>query len=234
MVTSEAAGEQAGAAQLRRWTLRNRPPENEMPGALALDRVIGRTEDLAVILVGGRVYSTGIHLEVLVLQNRPDDSWDDDDSSDADDALSEQAFADEASSASGTALLLGVQYPDGRTTTNLRAGRHTFGAHDDEEDQTLRLQAGGGGGGRGNVRMSFWLSPPPPDGDVLVVCAWPHRGIDETRTVVAGREVDRARRHNSELWPWEPEPEPAQRQPPAPPVLPPGWFAEAWKNQEQS
>ena len=118
-MNSETSQEPA-SARMRRMMWRNRPPENELPGALALDRVIGRTADLAVILVGGRLYSSGIDLDVLVLQNSADDD------EDADDALVEQAFADQASSASGTALLLGVEDPDGRTTTNLRFGRFTF------------------------------------------------------------------------------------------------------------
>lgn len=228
MATSGDAGEhELDAERTRRMIARNRPPENEVPGSLALDRVIGRTEGLAVVLAGGRLYSGGVDLDVLLLQNHADDGRD------ADQALHEQAFADEASSASGTALLLGVEYPDGRTVTNLRGGRFTFsdGAGDDQE---LCLMSGGGGGGRGHVQLSFWLTPQPPAGDLLVVCAWPHRGIGETRTVVTDAELARARGHISELWPWEPKPKPAQRQPPAPPVLPAGWFAEAWKKQGQS
>ena len=117
MATSDDAGApELGSERLRRMTARNRPPENELPGSLALDRVIGRAADLAVILVGGRLYSGGVELDVLVLLNHADDSLD------ADEALTEQAFADEASAASGTALLLGVEYPDGRKATNLRAG----------------------------------------------------------------------------------------------------------------
>ncbi len=222
MAISGNAGEQG---QRRRLMARNHPPKNEVPGSLALDRVIGRTPDLAVILVGGRLYSTGLQLAVAVLLRHDNDE---------DDALSEQAFADEPSSASGTALLLGVEYADGRTTTNLRSGRFTFVGGSDDDDETLCLASHGGGGGQGSVRMGFWLTPPPPAGDLLVVCAWPHRGIPETRTVVAASDLDGARSQVIELWPWEPEPERAERQPSAPPVLPAGWFTEAWKNQEQS
>jgi hypothetical protein len=228
VVTTGDAGEAELASERRRRTeVRHRPPGNEVPGSLALERIIGRTEDLVVVLAGGRLYSGGIDFDVVVLQRNADDSRDEDH------ALVEQAFADGASAASGTALLLGVEYSDGRTTTNLRFGRHTF-AGGDGDDDALCMMSGGGGGGPGNVRMRFWLTPPPPAGDLLVVCAWPHRGIPETRTVVAASDLERARGHLSELWPWEPEPERAQRQPPAPPVLPAGWFAEAWQNQELS
>jgi hypothetical protein len=223
MVASGDVGESGPAQRRRRGRIR--PPDNEMPGALALDRVLGRTDQLAVVLVGGLLFSTGVQLQVSVLaRNLPDDE---------EDALLEQAFADPASAASGTALLLGVQYADGRTTTNLRFGRYTFADMADDEDR-LCLNSAGGGGNAASAAMGFWLTPQAPLGDLLVVCAWPYRGIPETRTVITAAELDAARSNLSELWPWEPDPEPAQPPAPSPPVLPPGWFTDAWNRQEQS
>lgn len=235
MVTAGDDGEpEPRSSRLRRVMARSQPPDNELPGSLALDRILARTEDLAVVLVGGRLYSAGIALDLLVVERQADVDFDvdaDTAHADDDDALAEQAFADVASSAGGTALLLGVEYPDGRRTTNLRSGRHTFAEFGEADDQRLHLSSQGGGSGGGRVRMGFWLTPPPPAGDLLVVCAWPHRGIAETRTVIAASDLDRARSHRSELWPCEPEPERQRQQPPAQPVLPPGWFTEAWDDE---
>ena len=203
-----------------------------MPGGLALDRVIGRADDLAVVLVSGLLFSTGVHLDVEVLHRADAADMDDNEG----EPLLEQAFADQVSASSGTALLLGVEYPDGRTTTNLRFGRFTFADSagdddDDDDDDRLCMNSAGGGGNRASVRMGFWLTPQPPAGDLLVVCAWPHRGIPETRTVITAAELDAARLHTSELWPWEPEPERTRPAPLEPPVLPPGWFTDAWARE---
>lgn len=226
MVASGDVGESGQAEPAQRWRWgRIRPPDNELPGALAFDRILGRTDRVAVVLVGGLLFFTGVQFQVSVLARKLAD--------DQEDALLEQAFADQASAASGTALLLGVEYADGRTTTNLRFGRYAFADLADDDDR-LCLNSAGGGGNHASVAMGFWLTPQPPPGDLLVVCAWPHRGIPETRTVVTAAELDAARSHVSELWPWEPDPEPAQAPQPSPPVLPPGWFTEAWNRQEQS
>ena len=74
--------------------------------------------------------------------------------------------------------------------------------------------------------MRYWLTPLPPPGDLVVVCAWPARGLVETQTVIAADLIAAGADRIVELWPWEP---PADHEPPPPsrgPDLPAGsWFA---------
>jgi len=51
------------------------PPENEIPVAVPLNAVLGRTEDAAIALTGLQVYTTGVSFDLAVRVR----SWPDDD-----------------------------------------------------------------------------------------------------------------------------------------------------------
>jgi hypothetical protein len=218
MVSFSSAGSDGNAderrAAQRRMALRMSPPDNELPGVLPLSSVIGQSADLVVAVVAGLVYSTGVELRVIVRLRRGD-------------AGDNGRLFDEVHGhgrhGSGTpALLIGVGYPDGRSATNLPGRRALFEPGADDDSPVL-VPGSGGGDDRG-VDVSLWLWPLPPPGDLTVVCAWPARGIAETRTVIATDALARAARGTTELWPWEPPPEHAEAEPPAPTDLPDGWF----------
>lgn len=200
-------------AKMRRAMARMHPPENELPGVIPISTVIGRADDLAVMLTHASVYSTGIKLDFLVRRSP----------SSGDDALYEQVQGHHHRG--GPQLLIGVEYADGRKVTNL-AGRDQLHRRF-EEDSSPVLWPGGGGGGSFSVELSYWLWPRPQDGALTVVCAWPEQEIAETRAVIGADAIAAAGSQNVELWPWEPpteQPEPPQE---PPPDLPDGWFKDA-------
>ena len=212
--TSSVAGEPEERPDRRtvfREQTRWAPPENEIPGAVAVNAVLGRSESLAVALVNAQVYSVGIAFSMFV-------SW-----RGSDDSISEELFGHHHSRSgrppSGDALLFGVQFADGQSATNLARGRPP-------RDAGPSLTQRGGSGGAHRCLISYWLTPLPDDG-LTLICAWPGRGIDETHTVIRGADIQAARAAAVELWPWEPDPEPEQLPEPPPIELPPGsWFAE--------
>ena len=180
-------------------------PENELPAALPLTLLLARTDDLAVGLVGLRVYSTGLAFE-LVVRVRP---------SAADDIgrSLQQLFWDHPPHRTAR-FLLGVEFADGRRVTNLRS-----------DADGIAFSQGGGSGGDTSIDQSWWLSPLPPDGPLRIVLRCDELGLPETVTELDGTAVQAAASDVVELWPWEPPP--AFRAPPSPPPpdVPPGsWF----------
>ena len=86
-------------------------------------------------------------------------------------------------SASPDRLLLGVELADGGVATNA-------GPEPDRDDAPRLGDRGGHGGGR-SVDKTLWLTPVPPDGDVVVVCACEALGVPETRVVIPAAALAR-------------------------------------------
>lgn len=90
-------------------------------------------------------------------------------------------------------LLLGVEYADGRTGSNLSGFR--VGLDLQLDPSTPILMPGGGGGGERSADVSYYLSPLPPPGPLRIITAWPSRGVAETVTEVpAGPLIEAATR----------------------------------------
>ena len=194
-----------------RWPVWMGPPENEAPGALAVGAVLLRSDDAAVLLVGASVFTTGLELRLAVRVRR--------DPRDAEGApvpLFElvDRHGGRRAPAPGR-LLLGVELADGRVATHISVGR-------EPRDGDARLEQRHSNGRDRSVDQEYWLTPVPPRGDLIVVCAWPAMGLTETRTVVPAAALVPAVAPQV-LWPWEPEerPDPA---PTRPDVDPGGWF----------
>jgi hypothetical protein len=80
-----------------------------------------------------------------------------------------------------------VQFADGRKVTNL--DRYPFVPEDLPPDQPVLVEAGVGGEGGRLGRGAIWalelaVQPLPPPGPLAFVCAWPARGIPETRVEI--------------------------------------------------
>ena len=217
--TGGAGPDGPSAAQLQAMQLMN-PPDNEVPVVLPVTAVLGRTAEVAVAVVGLRVFSTGIQLDLMVrVRTEPGG------------ALRYRlhelvgGFVP-AEDTAGQRLLLGLEYADGRTATNLTgpAWWPAEGAEPDPEHPTL-MPVGGGGGDR-SIDQGYWLTPVPPPGPLTFICAWSAFGIAETRTVIDLSGLAAAASAVQELWPWQPPDD--QPREPVPPELPAGsWFAEA-------
>ncbi len=118
-------------------------------------------------------------------------------------------------------LLLGVEYADGRTGSNLGGFRAGLDVQLDPTSPVL--MPGGGGGGERSADVSFQLSPLPPPGPLRIITAWPSRGIAETVTEVRAEPLIDAAARVRVLWDLDPDELPPA--PPQPPSVPPGsWF----------
>jgi hypothetical protein len=205
--------------QVRRWRRLMSPPENELPAAVGLTVLLGRSDDAAVGVTQVEAFSTGFRftLAVRVRQARP--------------ALIHGGLFMLLSShvsrgveiALEDRLLLGIEYADGRRTSNLHdMPMPSAGARVD--DQRLVLAQQGGGGDGQSVDQTYWVTPLPGEGPVSFVLAWPGFGIPESRTVIEGAAIRAAAARSHFLWP----PQPAIENPALPfPARPAsGWFAE--------
>ncbi|WP_258724080.1 hypothetical protein [Cellulomonas sp. NS3] len=195
------------------------PPENEVPAPVAVHAVLARTEDVAVALVGGHVYSTGVELDLAVRRRRDDPA-----ALDLFSLVEGHGHRHRANAAPGR-LLLGVELADGSVATNA-------GPEPDRDDAPRLGDRGGRGGGR-SVDKKLWLTPVPPDGDVVVVCACEALGVPETRTVIPAAVLAGARDRVVTLWPSEPRVE--HTEPPHVPLSLPagGWFERVLGPQER-
>ena len=204
-----AVESQADDEQYRRLSA----PENEVPAAVAVSAVLGRTDAAAVSLTGVQVFSTGLSFE-LGLRCRPE----------AAELLEGRNVGDLlwGHGGRGAPLLIGVQFSDGRRASNV-PGEELF-TGPAAADSVLLHQAGGGGG-QLSADQSWWLSPLPPDGPLRIVVRCDVLGLDETVTELDGTAIRAAAAGVVTLWPWV---SPQAVQPPEPPALdlPAGsWFA---------
>ena len=194
-------------AQLADFRRRMGPPDNEVPGALAWVAVLGRTDDVAVALVGAAVYSSGLRLDIAV-RSRGAGAW---------------PVMDGLHGAGRDKLLLGVEYPDGRTASNAGAFASPWPLPEVPDDEPS-LTVGSSSATDGTVDAAFYLCPVPPAGPLTVVCAWPGRGITETRTTLDASGLVTAPAQVQQLWP--PQDRSPFDTPPEPPDIPDGgWFA---------
>ena len=193
--------------RLDAWRRRTSAPDNEIPGAIPFSALLARTEDIALALTEASAHRHGMTFTLAIrLRNGEHVRLD---------LFGHHGFAADQ-------LLLGVEYPDGRTASTVGGGPH-FPAPI-EDDRPVLMRTGGGGGGR-SYALTVWLTPLPLDGDLTVIVAWPAQGIGETRTVIPAETIAAGRAASVELWPWQPY---AQQRPdpPPPPDLPAGgWFA---------
>jgi hypothetical protein len=181
-------------------------PENELPVALPMNRLLSRTPDVAVALIGLQAYSTGVAFELVARARGAEEPG-------ADNRLGDIFWERRAGTPQ---FLLGVQFADGRRASSLPfPGR----------SEDIVFHQGGGGGGPSSVDQEWWLSPLPPEGPLLVVVRCPEIGVEETVVELDGTAIRRAGESAIVLWPYEP-PVDRGHEPPTPPDVPAdSWFA---------
>lgn len=181
-------------------------PENELPTAVPMNRLLVRTADVAVALLGVQAYTTGVAFVLAARARGPEDPA-------GRNELGELFWQHRGG---GPRFLFGVEFADGRRASNARFGR---------DDGELIFHPGSGSGGSVSVDQEWWLSPLPPEGPLLVVVRCPEIGLEETVTELDGAAIRRAGEAATVLWPWQPSVE-SPAEPPPPPDAPAGsWFA---------
>ncbi|GAB2696485.1 hypothetical protein [Thalassiella azotivora] len=187
-------------------------PDNEVPTTVPVSAVVSRTAEVAVVLTGFDVSSTGVRFSVTVHRRGRRDT--------AQPLLGEVLQGDPLTGRVG--LLVGVETADGRRASSLAAWRP--GPVVDGE-RALTLREDGGHSDARTARTTYWLSPVPPSGLLRVVVACPPLGLDEAVLELDATPLAEAAASVVELWPWEPPSDAGYE--PAPPQLPEGsWFAE--------
>jgi hypothetical protein len=182
-------------------------PDNEAPGVLGLGQVVTRTADAALLLLGVSVYSTGAVLDLALLRRV-----------EADPMAERYQPMDHG-------LLVGVETADGSVATSI--GPSMPGLRDPEDVQVPVLNPLGGGGGGRTYELSYWLTPVPPPGDLVVLAVGEPLGLPEGRVVVPGVALAEARGQCERLWPREPERQWSPQDLPRPEVPRGGWFERA-------
>lgn len=151
-------------ADFEAWRIRGERPDNEIGWGLPVSVVLAHTPDAAVAVTHMSAFTTGVAFNLAVrLRVAPDGPG--------------RGGLYELISPHGPPrgdielnrrLLLGVEYADGRTATNLSTNQWPPKHHDDREPT---LMPNGGGGGELSVDNAFWLSPVPPDGPFTFICS---------------------------------------------------------------
>lgn len=197
-------GEDVGPDALPvRWM----PPDNEVPGVLGLGQVLTRTADAALLLLALSVYSTGAVLDLALLRRV-----------EADPMAERYQPMDHG-------VLVGIEMADGRVATSI--GTSAPGLRDPVDAQVPALNALGGGGGGRSYELSYWLTPAPPPGDLVVLAVGEPLGLPEGRVVVPASALAGARGRCERLWPREPERQWSPQDVPRPHVPRGGWFERA-------
>lgn len=222
-------GDGPSPEEVQAWQRRFQPPENEVPVVVPTAAVLGRTADLAVVLTGARVHSTGVALDVAVRLRTESQGRA---GGDLFDLIGGHGHRWGEDVDVDRLLLLGVEFPDGRRASTLQAAawRGPGGGPDDPEAPTL-VPTGGGGGGR-SFDQGYWLHPLPPTGPLAVVCSWRAFGIPEGRVVLGSTAIADAASRVEVLWPEEP-PATEPLEPPEPPAPSSGWFADAVRRRSR-
>lgn len=151
------------------WTA---PPEGTLPGVVALERVLARTEKVAVAITRVAAFPTGIEFELVTM-------WGGEEEPDLDPFMFRPHRLGAGSGVGPVPpdiLRFGVQFADGSKATN------TSGMPFGGRPEGPILHAGGGGGGGGSWHQTYWVWPLPPAGTVTLVCEWPAMDIPLTRT----------------------------------------------------
>ena len=153
-------------------------PDTVIPGSVPGERVLIRTDQVAVAIGSVRAYPNGFEFTVHIRWRH---------SGEAGDRNAGEPFSWYQRAYHEKTLRLGVQYADGRRIATTGGPMRRPG---DPADLVLNQQ--GGGGDDRSWDQEFWLSPLPPDGPVTFVASWAEEGVAEARV-----ELDAAPIHEA-------------------------------------
>jgi hypothetical protein len=166
------------------------PPRNVLPGSAPITLIVARSDQTVVAVTGIQAYPAGfgftLNLRLGNLSGREEHL--------IPYLLDDAAF--ETDPLPDEFLRFGVQFADGRKTTNLDQLPYDL---EQEPDQPVLHRYGRGVGSIWD--MEQWVWPLPPTGPFAYVCAWPARGIPESRAEIDGGLILDAAERAVTLWP---------------------------------
>lgn len=167
------------------------PPDNVLPGPFALEQVLARTDQVALLVHSGRAYTNGFEFAFGLVTREQHDRRPHDPMMAWHGIRRGDGLGDEV-------LRFGIELADGRKATVF--DRHPPFEQDAAPPAAVLQQRGGGGGGK-SWEFRFWAWPLPPEGPLAFVVEWPSEGIALTRTEVDTKPIREAAGHAEELWP---------------------------------
>ena len=170
-----------------------RASDSVIPGSVAGELLLVRTEAVAVAVGSLRAYPNGLKFVVHVRLRR-------------DDNTSPYGLHDpfgnhdprDRGKPQDDLLRLGVLFADGRRTANESGWRSE---RDYSESGEPLLRAEGSGGSSRHWDGDFWLYPLPPDGPLTLIVSWPAYGVTEARGELAASAIRAAAGRALDLWP---------------------------------
>jgi hypothetical protein len=166
-------------------------PSGTLPGVLALQLVLARTEQVVVCVTRLGAYPTGFELELVTMASGESD------------ALDPFLFGGRSRGLQTGAgmppekLRFGVEFADGTKATNTS---RRWGPQDDPPPGPVLSPGSGSGSGGGNCRQSMWVWPLPPAGKLAFVCESPAAGIPLTRHEIDAQIILDAASHAQQLF----------------------------------
>ncbi len=157
------------------------PPSGTLPGVVALELVLARSERAAVCVTRISAYPAGFTFDLLTVTDA-------DAGEDLDPHLMGIRHRLGRAGGAEAQLRLGVQFSNDAKATNFGAGPG-FAGQRDEKPQAPVLHPQGGGGGPGSWRLGYWVWPLPPVGPLAFVCEWPAASIPLTRHAIDAQLV---------------------------------------------
>lgn len=166
------------------------PPENELGVAVPVRRVLFRSDDLAIAVLGVVAFSNGVEFQVVMRRREL-----------AEEPNLMHVHMHRRHARGGElapeVFRFGVEYPDGRKATNLG-----FPSGPEEPAGPVLMERGGGGGGR-SWNFGYWLWPLPPPGPLRVVVEWPAMGVPLTDVELDGAALVAVAAEVDVLWPGD-------------------------------
>jgi hypothetical protein len=169
------------------------PPRAVVPALVPIERVVARTDEVAVYLSGFWVYPTGFQFTTHVVT---EDEWSELDPF----AIDHSLHAGRRSCVPPEILRLGFQFANGSKATN--TGSAIFDEEEDGHRPTSPCMSSSGGRSfEGASERTFWVWPLPPPGALEFVCEWPAAEIPLTRVELDATPIIEAASRAQRLFP---------------------------------
>jgi hypothetical protein len=170
------------------------PPWGVLPGLVPLTRMLGRSDNAALVLRGIEAYPQGVRFllrAVIARQGLEHRAWR---------HLTEDLMGPGVGASPSDALRLGISYPDG---ARIEVGNPWPLPEEAPDGAVLTMLGGGGGGGADRYEFSYdaWLWPFPAPGTLTLHYRWTALGIAEGALELDAAPLLAARAQAQPLWP---------------------------------